>query len=67
VGHRIQLTLPAAAVSDYGEAAARRHFAEAGLDVDLAIVSDDQGTSLRHTRSDLRETTFASQPALVGA
>jgi phenylacetate-CoA ligase len=67
VGHRIQLTLPAAAVSDYGEAAARRHFAEAGLDVDLAIVSDDQAGALRHTRSDLRETTFATQHALVGA
>jgi phenylacetate-CoA ligase len=64
---RIELTLPAAAINDYGEAAARRHFADAGLDVDLAIVGDDQATSLRHTRSDLRETTFASQPALVGA
>jgi len=64
---RIQLTLPAAAISGYGEAAARRHFAEAGLDVQLAIVSDDQAASLRHTRSDLRETAFASQPALVGA
>src|ERR1022692_3492642 len=64
---RIQLTLPAAAISGYGEAAARRHFADAGLDVELAIVSNDRATSLRHTRSDLRETTFASQPALVGA
>src|ERR1022692_3462285 len=64
---RIQLTLPTAAISGYGEAAARRHFAEAGLDVQLAIVSDDQAASLRHTRSDLRETAFASQPALVGA
>jgi phenylacetate-CoA ligase len=66
-GGRIKLTLPTAAISDYGEAAAGRHFAEAGLDVQLAIVSDDQATSLRHTRSDLRETAFASQPALVGA
>ena len=64
---RIRLTLPAAAISDYGETAARRHFADAGLDVDLSIVSDDQAASLRHTRSDLRESTFASQPALVGA
>jgi hypothetical protein len=37
------------------------------MDVDLEIVGDDQATSLRQTRSDLRETTFASQPALVGA
>jgi phenylacetate-coenzyme A ligase PaaK-like adenylate-forming protein len=66
-GGRIQLTLPAAAITDYGEAAARRHFAEAGLDVDLTIVSDDQATSLRHTRSDLREATFNTQHALVGA
>jgi phenylacetate-CoA ligase len=66
-GGRIQLTLPAAAITGYGEAAARRHLAEAGLDVDLTIVTDDQATSLRHTRSDLRETTFASQHAFVGA
>jgi phenylacetate-coenzyme A ligase PaaK-like adenylate-forming protein len=64
---RIRLTLPAAAVSGYGEAAARRHFAEAGLDVDLAIVGDDQAASLRRTRSDLHETAFAGQQALVGA
>jgi phenylacetate-CoA ligase len=63
---RIQLTLPAAAIAGYGEAAARHHFAEAGLDVDLAIVSDDQASELRHTRSDLRETTFATQQALIG-
>ena len=37
------------------------------LDVDLTIVGDDQATSLRQTRSDLRETTFATQHALVGA
>jgi phenylacetate-CoA ligase len=64
---RIRLTLPAAAIAGYGEAAARRHFADAGLDADLAIVGDDQATALRQTRSDLRETTFASQHALVGA
>jgi hypothetical protein len=66
-GGRIQLALPAAAITGYGNAAARRHFAEAGLDVDLTIVSDDQATSLRHTRSDLHETTFASRQALIGA
>jgi phenylacetate-CoA ligase len=66
-GGRIRLTLPAAAVNGYGEAAARRHFAEAGLDVDLDIVGDDQAASLRHTRSDLRETAFAARQTLVGA
>lgn len=64
---RIRLTLPAGAIADYGEAEARRHFAAAGLDVDLVTVGDDQAASLRRTRSDLRETTFASQHALVGA
>jgi phenylacetate-coenzyme A ligase PaaK-like adenylate-forming protein len=66
-GGRIQLTLPAAAVTGYGDAAARRHFEAAGLDVDLTLVGDDQASALWHTRSDLRETTFASQQALVGA
>ncbi|HKB29872.1 MAG TPA: hypothetical protein VKD26_03465, partial [Streptosporangiaceae bacterium] len=65
-GGRVKLTLPAAAIAGYGDAAARRHFADAGLDVDLTIVGDDQATSLRHTRSDLHETTFASQQALIG-
>jgi phenylacetate-CoA ligase len=64
---RIRLTLPASAIAGYGEAELGRHFAAAGLDVDLDIVGDDQAASLRHTRSDLRETTFASQPTLVGA
>jgi len=64
---RIRLTLPASAIAGYGEAEARRHFAAAGLDVDLHIVGNDQAASLRTTRSDLHETTFASQHALVGA
>ena len=68
-GSRIHLTLPAAAIADYGEAAARRHIADAlgDVDVDLAMVGDDQAAALRQTRSDLRETTFAAPPALVGA
>ena len=66
-GGRIRLTLPAAAISGYGETAAVKHFAEAGLEVVLAIVSDDQAKSLRHTRSDLREPTFARPQALLGA
>jgi phenylacetate-CoA ligase len=66
---RIQLTLPATAIADYGEAAARRHLADAlgSPDMDLTIVGDDQAAALRQTRSDLRETTFASPSALVGA
>jgi phenylacetate-coenzyme A ligase PaaK-like adenylate-forming protein len=64
---RIRLTLPASAIAGYGEAAAVRHFAAAGLDIDLDIVGDDQAASLRRTRSDLHETTFASQHTLVGA
>jgi len=64
---RIRLTLPASAIAGYGEAETRRHFAAAGLDTDLDIVGDDQAAALRHTRSDLHETTFASQHAFVGA
>jgi phenylacetate-CoA ligase len=65
--HRIRLTLPEAAIAGYGESAARLHFAEAGLDVDLAIAGDAEAKSLRATRSDLREAAFASQPAPIGA
>jgi len=64
---RIRLILPAAAIAGYGEAAARRDFRERGLAADLVVVPDDQALSLRHTRSDLRETTFATPPALTGA
>jgi phenylacetate-coenzyme A ligase PaaK-like adenylate-forming protein len=64
---RIRLTLPASAIAGYGEAEAGRHFAAAELDIDLDIVGDDQAASLRRTRSDLHEATFAGQHALVGA
>jgi phenylacetate-coenzyme A ligase PaaK-like adenylate-forming protein len=64
---RIRLILPASAIADYSEAEAGRHFASVGLDIDLDVVGDDQAASLRRTRSDLHETTFASQPTLVGA
>jgi phenylacetate-CoA ligase len=66
---RIQLTLPAGALSGYSESEAGRHFAAAlgGRDVDLTIVGDEQATSLRRTRSDLHETTFAGPRTLVGA
>lgn len=66
-GDRIRLTLPAGAIADCGEAEASRRFAAAGLDVELDIVGDDQAPSLRRTRSDLHETTFAGRHALVGA
>jgi phenylacetate-coenzyme A ligase PaaK-like adenylate-forming protein len=64
---RVLLTLPAAAIDGYGEVAARRHFREAGLALDLVIVGGDEAASLRPARSDLRETTFADRPTLVGA
>jgi len=64
---RIHLTLPVSAIDGYGEAAARRYFAEVGLDVVLTVVGDHQATSLRHTRSDLRENPLAAPPALIGA
>jgi phenylacetate-CoA ligase len=64
---RVWLTLPAAAIDGFGEAATRAHLAESGLDVELAVVADDQAALLRHTRSDLREPTFATDQALIGA
>lgn len=64
---RIQLAVPAAAVNGLGEGVARRHFADAGLDIDLAIVADDLLPSLRRTRGDLREASFGGQQTLVGA
>ena len=62
----VTLTLPVGAITDLGEKAAQRHFADRGLDVHLRLVDDDQATSLRHVRSDLHETTFLAQPAPVG-
>lgn len=56
---RIGLTLPVSAVADLGDTQARHHFADRGLDVDLALVSDDEAPSLRPLRCDLHETTFA--------
>jgi phenylacetate-CoA ligase len=66
-GGRVRLTLPESAVAGYGEAAARTHFADAGLDTALTIIGDDQAATLRSTRSDLRETTFVTPRVLVGA
>ncbi|HEY7593157.1 MAG TPA: AMP-binding protein [Actinophytocola sp.] len=64
---RLRLTLPFSATAGLGEAEAVRHFADHGLDVDLAYVSDDEATSLRTLRCDLHETTFAGRQALLGA
>ena len=57
---RIQLTLPASAIDGLDEAEAVSHFADRGLDVDLALVGDAEAVALRHLRSDLHETSFAS-------
>ena len=67
VDDRIALTLPAAAVDGFGAAAVVEHFADRGLDVDLAVVPDDEAVQLRPLRCDLRETTFVNRPALIGA
>ena len=64
---RIRLTLPRSAIAGFGEAAAVRHFADNGLDVDLTLVSDDDARALRLLRCDLHETTFVAPPALIGA
>jgi acyl-CoA synthetase (AMP-forming)/AMP-acid ligase II len=63
----IVLTLPESAVDGLGHAEAVSRFADRGVDVRLATVRDDQATSLRPVRSDLRETTFVARPALIGA
>jgi phenylacetate-coenzyme A ligase PaaK-like adenylate-forming protein len=57
---RIRLTLPSSAITGMDEADAARHFADRGLDVDLAFVSDAEAVALRRLRSDLHETSFAS-------
>ncbi len=64
---RLSLTLPEYAIDGVGHADAVRHFADNGLDVDLSLVADDEARSLRQLRCDLRETTFAARPALIGA
>jgi len=62
---RIRLTVPQAAVDGYGHRAAAAHLADRGLEVDLAVLPDEQAATLRLLRCDLRETTFA-EPALAG-
>jgi phenylacetate-CoA ligase len=64
---RPRLTLPVSAIAGLDQAEVARHFADRGLDLDLALVSDDEASALRPLRSDLHETTFAARPALIGA
>jgi phenylacetate-CoA ligase len=64
---RVRLTLPVSAVAGLDEAEAARHFAERGVDLDLALVNDEEAAALRPLRSDLHETTFSARPALIGA
>jgi hypothetical protein len=64
---RVRLTLPVSAIAGLDEAEAARHFADRGLDLDLALVGDEGAAALRLLRSDLHETTFAAPPALIGA
>ncbi|HEX4729166.1 MAG TPA: hypothetical protein VH298_15280 [Jatrophihabitans sp.] len=63
---RLRLTLPESALEGLSEAGAREHFAQHGLDVELALVPDAAAVSLRPLRSDLRETTFVNATALIG-
>jgi phenylacetate-CoA ligase len=63
---RLRLTLPESALDGLSEAGAREHFAQHGLDVELALVPDAAAVSLRPLRSDLRETTFVNATALIG-
>jgi phenylacetate-CoA ligase len=64
---KLVLTLPEYAIAGLGHVAAVSHFADRGLDVDLGLVPDDEAGSLRPLRCDLRETTFVTRPALIGA
>jgi phenylacetate-CoA ligase len=64
---RIRLTLPVSALTGLDQAEVARHFGDRGLDLDLALVGDDEASALRPLRSDLHETTFAARPALIGA
>jgi phenylacetate-CoA ligase len=65
-GGRIALTLPESVVAGSGAKRTVAHLADHGLDVDLQLVTDDEGRGLRPLRCDLRETTFVTRPALIG-
>lgn len=62
---RARLRLPAGALAGLSSGDAREHFLARHLDVDLVCVADDKAASLRPLRSDLRETTFSAQPAMM--
>jgi len=64
---RVRLTMAVSAIADLDEAEVARHFADRGLDLDLALVGDEEAIALRPLRSDLHETTFAARPALIGS
>ena len=64
---RVRLTMAVSAIADLDEAEVARHFADRGLDPDLALVGDEEAIALRPLRSDLHETTFAARPALIGS
>jgi phenylacetate-CoA ligase len=64
---RIRLTLPVSAVAGLDQAEVACHFADRGLDLDIALVGDEEASALRPLRSDLHEMTFAARPALIGA
>lgn len=66
VDGRLRLTLPESALDGLSEAGTREHFAQHGLDVELALVPNADAVALRPLRSDLRETTFVNAPALIG-
>jgi phenylacetate-CoA ligase len=66
-GGRIALTLPESAVYGVGVGATIAHFADRSLDIDVRLVSDEAAPLLRPLRCDLRETTFVTRPALIGA
>ena len=64
---RLRLTLPVSTITGLDQAEVIRHFGDRGLDLELALVGDDEAIALRPLRSDLHETTFAARPALIGA
>lgn len=66
VAGRARLELPAGAIAGLSESAVAQHFRDHGLDADLVIVEDRLARSLRPLRSDLHETTFVADPALIG-
>ncbi|MFP5282248.1 MAG: phenylacetate--CoA ligase family protein, partial [Actinomycetes bacterium] len=63
---RVRLTLPRGALTGLDHGAARQHFVDRGLELDLHPVEDERATALRRLRSDLHETTFVAPPLPAG-